>query len=83
MHAPVRCRVRLDGPASPEERDSFGPRASWKETDGRAVVEVMAQNQEALLRHVLSYGDRAEILAPRPLREKARKVLAALARRVS
>ena len=42
-----------------------------------------AFNQEAFLRHVLSYGDRAEILAPRPLRERARKVLAALARRVS
>ena len=83
VHAPVRCRVRLDGPASPEERDAFGPRATWKETDGGAVVEVEAQNQEALLRHVLSLGDRAEILAPRPLREKARKVLAALARRVS
>jgi proteasome accessory factor B len=83
VHAPVRCRVRMDGPASPEERDSFGPRATWKETAAGAVVEVMAQNQEALLRHVLSYGDRAEILAPRPLREKARKVLAALARRVA
>jgi proteasome accessory factor B len=47
------------------------------------VAEVVATNQEALLRHVLSFGDRAEILAPRPLRERARKVLAALARRVS
>ncbi len=83
VHAPVRCRVRLDGPASPEERDSFGPRATWKESDGRAVAEVMATNQEAFLRHVLSLGDRAEILAPRPLRERARKVLASLARRVS
>ena len=83
VHAPVRCRVRLDGPASPEERDSFGPRAAWKETTGGTVVEVEATNQEALLRHVLALGDRAEILAPRPLREKARKVLAALARRVA
>src|SRR5512136_2101234 len=55
VHAPVRCRVRLEGPASPEERDSFVPRATWKEVDGRAVAEVVAQNQEALLRHVLSF----------------------------
>ena len=40
------------------------------------MVEVEATNHEALLRHVLSLGDRAEILAPRPLREKAREVLA-------
>jgi proteasome accessory factor B len=46
-------------------------------------VEVAATNEEALLRHVLSLGDRAEILAPKPLREKARKVLTALARRVA
>ena len=50
----MRCRVRLEGPASPEERDSFGPRATWKEVDGGAVVEVEATNEEALLRHVLS-----------------------------
>jgi proteasome accessory factor B len=83
VHAPVRCRVRIDGQASPEERDSFGPRATWKETDGGTVVEVEATNQEALLRHALSHGDRAEILAPKALREKARRALAALARRVA
>jgi len=83
MHAPVRCRIRLDGPAIQEERESFGPRATWKDVDGVVVVEVEATNEEALLRHVLSQGDRAEILAPKALREKARKVLAALARRVA
>ena len=83
MHAPVRCRIRLDGPAIQEERESFGPRATWTEVDGVVVVEVQATNEEALLRHVLSQGDRAEILAPKALREKARKVLAALARRVA
>ncbi len=80
---PVRCRVRLDGPASPEERDSFGSRAAWSEVDGRAVVEVVATNPEALLRHVLSLGDRAEILAPRALRARARKALSDLVRRLS
>jgi proteasome accessory factor B len=83
VHAPVRCRVRLDVPVSPEERESFGARASWQDAAGGAVVEVEATNEEALLRHVLSYGDRAELLAPRALREKARKALAALARRVA
>lgn len=80
--APVRCRVRLDGPLSPEERESFGPRSTWKEDAAGAVVEVQASNPEALLRHVLSYGDRAEILSPAPLRARARAVLADLARRV-
>ncbi len=80
---PARCRVRLDGPVSPEERDSFGPRATWKEADGGAVVEVEATNPEALLRHVLAFGDRAEILAPRALRDRARAVLSSLVRRVS
>jgi proteasome accessory factor B len=75
--------VRFDGLATPEERDSFGQRAAWKEKDGRTVVEIEATNQEALLRHVLSLGDRAEILAPRSLREKARKALASLARRLA
>jgi proteasome accessory factor B len=80
---PIRCRVRLDGPVSPEERDSFGARAAWKDVEGGAVVEVEASNPEALLRHVLSYGDRAEVLAPRALRDRARTVLAGLSRRVS
>ncbi len=83
VKAPARCRVRLDGPVSPEERDSFGQRAAWKDVDGGAVVEVEATNPEALLRHVLSFGDRAEVLAPRSLRDRARSVLASLARRVS
>ena len=82
IHAPVRCRVRLDGPVSPEERESFGARAAWKDAPGGAVVEIEATNEEALLRHVLSHADRAEILAPKALREKARKALAALSRRL-
>ena len=53
------------------------------EVEVEAVVEIEATNQEALLRHVLSLGERAEILAPRALREQARKVLAALARRTA
>jgi len=43
-------------------------------------VEVEATNGEGLLRHVLALGERAEILAPRALRERARDVLSALAR---
>jgi proteasome accessory factor B len=74
--------VRLDGPVSPEERESFGARTTWKDAPGGAVVEIEATNEEALLRHVLSHADRAEILAPRGLREKARKALAALSRRL-
>ena len=48
---------------------------------GEAVVEVEATNSRALVRHVLALGDRAEILAPRALRDRARSVLRSLARR--
>jgi proteasome accessory factor B len=82
-HDPVRCRVRLDAPLSAEVVASFGPRAQVKEEGGGAVVEVEATNSEGLLRHVLALGDRAELLAPKGLRERAREALAALARRVA
>ncbi|HYG69951.1 MAG TPA: WYL domain-containing protein, partial [Anaeromyxobacteraceae bacterium] len=79
VHAPVRCRVRLDSPVSPEARGSFGPRARVAEEDGGAVVvELDVTNREGLVRHVLSLG-RAEILSPKALRERAREVLAGLA----
>jgi proteasome accessory factor B len=79
IHAPQRCRVRLDTPVSTEVMASFGPRARVREEDGGVVVEIEATNSAALLRHVLSLGDAAEILAPRALREEARQVLLALA----
>ncbi|HEX9308026.1 MAG TPA: WYL domain-containing protein [Anaeromyxobacter sp.] len=79
-HAPVRCRVRLDPPLSAEVLASFGPRARVKEEGGGATVEVDATNSEGLLRHVLGLADRAEVLAPKELRDRARGMLAALAR---
>ena len=79
-HAPVRCRVRLDPPVLTEVIASFGQRARVGEEDGATLVEVDATNGEGLLRHVLSLGDRAELLAPRALREQARRELQALAR---
>ncbi len=80
IDAPQRCRVRLDAGVSSEVLASFGPRARIGEDEGGVVVEVEATNSAALLRHVLSLGDAAEILAPRALRERAREVLAELAR---
>ncbi len=82
-HAPVRCRVRLHPPLSREVAASFGSRARVKEEAGGAVVEVDATNSEGLLRHVLGLGDRAELLAPRELRQRAREALARLAREVA
>jgi proteasome accessory factor B len=81
IHPPLRCTVRLESPVSPEARASFGPRALLREEGGAAVAEVTATNSEALVRHVLALGDRAEIVAPRQLREKARSILAGLGRR--
>jgi len=83
VHAPLRCRVRLEPATSPEVRASFGPRARFTEEDGATVVELSATNSEGLVRHVLSLGDRAELLAPRQLRARAREILASLARRLS
>ncbi|HET9553148.1 MAG TPA: WYL domain-containing protein, partial [Anaeromyxobacteraceae bacterium] len=78
-HPPVRCRVRLHPPMSAEVLASFGGRARVKEEGGGAVVEVDATNAEGLLRHVLGFADRAEILAPKDLRQRARDALSALA----
>jgi proteasome accessory factor B len=83
VHAPLTCTVRLEPPVSPEARASFGPRARAREEGAAVVIEVDATHAEALMRHVLSLGDRAEILAPSSLREKARGVLVGLAERCS
>jgi proteasome accessory factor B len=83
VHAPVRCRVRLDGPLSQEVVASFGPRARVKEDGEGAVVELEVSNGDALVRHVLSIADRAEILAPKALRDEARAILRDLSRGLS
>lgn len=82
IHAPERCTVRLEGPVSPEARASFGPRAQLREEEGGVTVEVSATNSEALLRHVLSL-ERAQIVAPARLRQRARAALAGLAERLA
>jgi proteasome accessory factor B len=80
VHAPLRCRIRLEPPTPPEVRAAFGPRARFKDEAGATLVELDATNGEGLVRHVLSLGDRAELLAPKALRDRARDVLAGLAR---
>jgi len=80
VHAALRCRVRLEPPIPPEVRDTFGPRARFKEDGAALLVELDATNGEALVRHVLSLGERAELLAPKALRERARELLGGLAR---
>src|SRR5512138_917736 len=82
-HAPVRCRVRVDAAAPAEVLASFGPRASVGDEGNGAVVEVEATNVEGLVRHVLALGEVAEVLAPRKVRERAREVLAGLARELA
>jgi proteasome accessory factor B len=78
-HPPVRCRVRLEAPSA-EVLASFGPRARVEDEGSGAVVEVEATNSEGVLRHVLALGDQAEVLAPKALRDRAREVLAGLAK---
>ncbi len=80
VHAPLRCRVRLEPPTPAEVRASFGPRARFRDEGGATLVELDATNGEGLVRHVLSLGERAELLAPRALRERARDILAGLAK---
>ena len=81
VHAEQTCKVRLHAPVSPEARASFGARAEVRDEDGGALVTVKATNGEALVRHVLALGERAEILAPASLRARAKSILNALARR--
>ncbi|BDG09076.1 helix-turn-helix transcriptional regulator [Anaeromyxobacter paludicola] len=81
VHAAEKARVRLDGPVSAEDRASFGPRARFLDEAGGVVVELEVTNAEALLRHTLALGERAEVLAPARLRRRARAVLQGLARR--
>jgi proteasome accessory factor B len=81
VHEPVECRIRLDSPVSPEARESFGTRARWHDATDGVIVEVEATNSEALVRQVLSFGDRAELLEPRSLRARAQAVLSTLAQR--
>ena len=89
LHPPLRCTIRLESPVSPEARSSFGPRAEVRDLPrdpdtgggGGTLVELTATNADALVRHVLSLGDRAELVAPESLRSKARQILAGLARR--
>ena len=75
IHPPIRCRVRLDPPVTAEARASFGPRARVREEGAGAVVELEATNGEGLVRHVLSLGDRAELVAPKALRDRTREIL--------
>ncbi len=82
VEPPCRCVVRLESPVSPEARGSFGRRAEVREGEGFVTVGVTATNPEALLRHVLALGDRAQVVGPPRLRERARSVLASLARRL-
>ncbi len=89
LHPPLRCAVRLESPVSPEARASFGPRAELHDLPrdaesgegGGTLVELTVTHADALVRHVLSLGDRAEILSPAPVRERARRILAGLAER--
>lgn len=80
VHPPIACEVRLEAPVAPETRASFGPHATVRDEEGGAVVELDVRNGEALVRHVLGL-ERAEIVAPRQLRQRVRDILADLARR--
>jgi proteasome accessory factor B len=82
-HPPVRCRVRLDPGSGAEVLASFGRKARLREDARGTVVELEVTNGEGLLRHVLALGDRAEVLAPKELRERARATLAAISRRTA
>jgi proteasome accessory factor B len=75
VHAPERCTVRLEAPVSPDARASFGPRAVVREQESGATVELTVTNGEALVRHVLALGERAQVVSPPRWREKARAIL--------
>jgi proteasome accessory factor B len=81
VEEPLECTVRIEGPVAPEVRASFGANAAVRDEDGGVVVQVTTTHSEALVRHVLSLGDRAHLVTPKRLRDRARALLAELARR--
>jgi proteasome accessory factor B len=82
LHPPKACAVRLEGPAA-DARETFGPRAKLVAEAGGVRVELEATNLDGLVRHVLSLGDRAELVSPPEARARARDALSDLAARLA
>jgi len=68
--APVRARVRIDGPQAVWAVQHVGPdHVVHEEADGSVVVELPVTNRAAFRSFVLSFLDHAEVLEPAELRD--------------
>jgi predicted DNA-binding transcriptional regulator YafY len=68
--APVRARVRIDGPQATWAVQHVGPdRVMSADEDGSVVVELPVTNRAAFRSFVLSFLEHAEILDPPALRD--------------
>jgi proteasome accessory factor B len=83
VHEPVDAVVRLEPPRAAEATLIFGPAAEVRPYGEAGAVDVRLRttNGEGLVRMVLALGDRAHLVAPAGLREKAKAILGDLVER--
>ncbi len=56
--------------------DAYGPDCYTRQPDGKLRARIGYTNEDYILSWVLSYGDKAAVLAPETLREKIKRALA-------
>lgn len=84
VHDPLQAQVRLKPSIAFQARALFGDKAEIVDEGKRGVrVKLTVTDSEGLVKHVLSLGDRAEVIAPPRLRKMARDRLASLVKTVS
>lgn len=72
VHEPIRAEVRLDTELH------FLVKARWGEPDADGVFSIETRNIDRLITEVLSFGRRAELLAPGSAREEVARALRAI-----
>ena len=73
--------IRLAPRLVPAIGELFGRHAKVEHVDGATWVRLTVTNQDALVAAVLPYGAAAEVVEPKELRARLRKLYVALAKR--
>lgn len=78
---PVDVTIRLAPRLVPAIGEIFGRRAAVERHGEETWVRLHVSNQDALIAAVLPYGAAAEVVTPKPLRARLRRVYVTLAKR--